>query len=387
MSTGLRVGIVGGGIGGTALAQGLRAADVDVRLYERDPSVDHRRQGYRIHISEVGEQALAEVLPPPVLRRVVETATHPGDLLAGFDSRLTPVFEQVFPVTDPQAVRAVDRFAFRAALMTGLDDVVRFGQELQSYAEVDGGVALHFADGRTEVVDVLVGADGTGSRVRGQLLPDLDVLDIGVRCLYGKVPLAGVVREQLPPSFLRGFCWVSGDHGLGAGIAPVLFREPPREYGDYLMVVLTGTNDALGRTDDDLFTRSPEDLWSIAVDHTGDWHPTLAELFAAADAGAAFAVTLRSCTRIEPWPAGRVTLLGDAVHPMTPAAGAGANTALRDAARLAHALASIPDVERTTAAVAGYEAEMIAYAGDVVARSLRNAEQMFGLPSSRKVAT
>jgi 2-polyprenyl-6-methoxyphenol hydroxylase-like FAD-dependent oxidoreductase len=125
---------------------------------------------------------------------------------------------------------------------------------------------------------------------------------------------------------------VSSANGVGAGIAPVLFREPPAEYGDYLMMVLTGTNDALGCGDEELFARRPEDLWTIAIDHTRDWHPTLAELFAAADAGAAFPITLHSCTRIDPWPMGRVTLLGDAVQPMTPAAGAGANTALRDAA-------------------------------------------------------
>jgi 2-polyprenyl-6-methoxyphenol hydroxylase-like FAD-dependent oxidoreductase len=105
-------------------------------------------------------------------------------------------------------------------------------------------------------------------------------------------------------------------------------------------------------------------------------------VFAAADATAAFPITLRSCTRIEPWPTGRVTLLGDAIHPMTPAAGAGANTALRDAARLTQALATAPDVQRAVDALADYEAEMITYATDVVDRSLRNAEQMFDLDVS-----
>jgi hypothetical protein len=263
MGTELRVAVVGGGIGGLALAQGLRAAGVDVR----DPFLGHRRQGYRIHISEVGERALPEVLPSTVHERVVETATHPGDLVAGFDSALHPLFEQVFPVTDPRAVRAVDRDAFRRALTVGLDEVVRFGHELRSYVEADGEVELHFVDGHVETADVLVGADGVGSRVRAQLLPDFGVLDIGIRCIYGKLPLAAVARDDLPAAFLRGFCSVTGDHGLGAGIAPVLFREPPPGYGDYLMVVLTGTNHALGRGDEELFTRGPEDLWSIAVDH------------------------------------------------------------------------------------------------------------------------
>jgi 2-polyprenyl-6-methoxyphenol hydroxylase-like FAD-dependent oxidoreductase len=66
-----------------------------------------------------------------------------------------------------------------------------------------------------------------------------------------------------------------------------------------------------------------------------------------------------------------VTLLGDAVHPMTPAAGAGANTALWDAARLTQALVA--------GDLATYEAEMIENGRAVVEESLRNAERMFGV--------
>ena len=381
MSGGPRVAIVGGGVGGLALAQGLRTAGVDVRVYERDPSARHRRQGYRIHISAVGEEALAEVLPARVHRRVVETATHPGDLVAGFDSRLTPLFEQTFPVTDPQAVTAVDRDAFRRALTTGIEDVLHFGYEFESYADTgDGRVEVRFTDGRRITADVLVGADGVGSRVRAQLLPRFTVVDIGVRCVYGKLPLTDAVRDRVPPEFLRGFCFVTDDRGRGAGFAPVLFREPPEDDGDYLMTVVTGTAGSLGRTDDELFALSTHDLWDVAIEATADWHPALREIVAAADPGAAFPITLRSCTGIDPWPTTRVTLLGDAIHPMTPAAGAGANTALRDAARLTRALADSPaDTASTVASLAAYERDMIGYGTEAAGESLRNAEQMFGV--------
>ncbi|HEY0816996.1 MAG TPA: FAD-dependent monooxygenase [Pseudonocardia sp.] len=378
MGSTLRVAIVGGGIGGLALAHGLLAAGVDVRLYERDPSARHRRQGYRIHISDVGNQALAEVLPAAVHRRVVATATRPGDLVAAFDSQLNPLFQQTFPVTDPDAVTSVDRYAFRRALLTGLDETVCFGREFTGYVETpDGEVELRFADGHSVTADVLVGADGVGSAVRAQLLPDFDVIDIGVRCIYGKIHLADVAREQVPPDFLRGFCSLTDGQGLGAAFAPVLFREPPAEYGDYLMAVLTGTSETLGRDDDELFALSPTDLWSVAVEQTANWHPAVRGLVAAADADAAFPITLRTCTRIEPWPTGRVTVLGDAIHPMTPAAGAGANTALRDAARLTDALVSVREGAALGDALADYEAAMITYGLGVVAESLRNAERMF----------
>ncbi len=383
MGAPLRVAIVGGGVGGLALAQGLLAAGIDVRLYERDPDPRHRHQGYRIHISDVGGRALAELLPTPVHRRVIDTATRPGDLLAGFDDQLVPLFEQVFPVTDPDAITSVDRYAFRRALMTGLDGILHFDHRFTGYRDApDGGVELRFADGRSATADVLVGADGVGSAVRAQLLPDVDVLDIGVRCIYGRLPLAAVARDRIPPAFLRGFCFLGDGRGIGAAFAPVLFREPPAEYGDYLMTVLTGTNEALGLRDEELFGLAPAELWALAVRHTASWHPAVRELMAAADPAAAFPITLRSCTRIDPWPAGRVTVLGDAIHPMAPAGGAGANTALRDAALLCRALVAAAGGRAVPAALGEYEAEMIEYGTAVVRESLRNAEQMFGVTTT-----
>ena len=152
----------------------------------------------------------------------------------------------------------------------------------------------------------------------------------------------------------------------------VLFRTPPEEYGDYLMAVLTGTNAVLGCSDDELFAMSPAELWSIVVRKTGGWHPTVGELFGAAEVDAAFPITLRTCVRVPSWPATRVTLLGDAIHPMTPAAGAGANTALWDAARLTRAL-----TEDAPEALASYQADMIVNGQAAVTESLQNAGRLF----------
>ncbi|MGW7682845.1 FAD-dependent oxidoreductase [Kribbella sp. NPDC054772] len=377
----MKVAIMGAGIGGLALAQGLLKAGVDVAVYERDPHPAYRKQGYRIHISPVGEEALAAVLPDAVRRRVIATATRPGDLVAGFDAQLTPQFEQVYPVAGPDAITSVDRYAFRRALMTGLDDVLRFGKQFTSYVETRDGVEIGFADGSSAVADVLVGADGVASRVRGQLVPDSDVVDIGVRCIYGKVPLTSAVSELAPSAFLRGFCFASDGAGIGTAFAPVVFREPPAEYGDYLMAVLTGTNDRLGASDDELFSMSPSELWGIVAGLVESWHPTVRALVAAAEVEAAFPITLRTCIDVPTWSSERVTLLGDAVHPMTPAAGAGANTALWDAARLTRALVS-------GEGLAAYQLEMVANGQAAVTESLQNAERLFNvaIPARRSAA-
>ena len=122
---------------------------------------------------------------------------------------------------------------------------------------------------------------------------------------------------------------------------------------------------------------APDVLWHVAVATTAGWHPAVRALMAAADACAAFPIVLRTCTRVDPWPTGPVTLLGDAVHPMTPAAGAGANTALRDAAGLTRALAAAADGADLVPSLAAYETEMTEYGAAAVDLSLRNAEQLF----------
>jgi 2-polyprenyl-6-methoxyphenol hydroxylase-like FAD-dependent oxidoreductase len=83
---------------------------------------------------------------------------------------------------------------------------------------------------------------------------------------------------------------------------------------------------------------------------------------------------VRSAVPIALWPASRVTLLGDAIHAMSPARGSGANTALRDAALLAAELGASARGEKTPVqAIADYEREMVGY-GFAAVRASRRAE-------------
>jgi salicylate hydroxylase len=84
------------------------------------------------------------------------------------------------------------------------------------------------------------------------------------------------------------------------------------------------------------------------------------------------ALHVKSAIPVDRWPTGRVTLLGDAIHNMTPMAGVGANTALRDADLLRRRLAEGGPLAE---AVAGYEREMLDYGFAAVRQSLRHAER------------
>jgi 2-polyprenyl-6-methoxyphenol hydroxylase-like FAD-dependent oxidoreductase len=371
-----RILISGAGIGGLALAQALRRDGLDVAVYERDPSPELRNQGYRIHIDGDGNAALAACLPPDVLDLVRRTSGVNGDLVAGYTHQLDQVMAQIFPSIG-DGITCVDRFTFRQGLLSGLGDTVHFGRTVAGFEVLPSGrVRVDFADGGSDEGDLLVGADGVGSAVRRQLLPHAGVRDLGVRCLYGRMPLTEATDPLLPADFDRGFSWAADDTGYGAGFAPVRFRTPPGNgASDYLMTVLTARPERLGVPDEKLFRMAPEEIWTLTVDATAGWHPALRELFANADPATFFPITIRAGERVEAWEPGPVTLLGDAIHTMPPTGGVGANTALRDAQSLAGELtggASLVD------AVGAYERVMLPRGFEVVDRSLAMAAQMFG---------
>ena len=103
-------------------------------------------------------------------------------------------------------------------------------------------------------------------------------------------------------------------------------------------------------------------MLALATEITDGWHPNLRALIRASDPSTTFSVDVRTSLPVDAWPTTNVTVLGDAVHLMTPGRGVGANTALRDAALLA---ARLGDAQRGRLsghdAVAGYEAEMRRY--------------------------
>ncbi|MFQ6397459.1 FAD-dependent oxidoreductase [Nocardia sp. KC 131] len=376
MSDGTRILIAGGGVGGLTLAQALHHAGLDVTVFEQDPTPRTRNQGYRIHIDPDGNAALGECVTPEVLDVLRRTSGRNGDLVTTFTTGLQRVFAQDFPGIPNSQLTAVDRNTFRQGLLTGLDEVVRFGRTVSDYRITDSGrVRVEFAEGGSDEGDLLVGADGVGSAVRRQLLPDAVVDDFGLRCIYGRLPLTGTLS---PEEFERGLCWVSGGSTCGAGFGTVRFRTRTAERTDYLMVTLIATPQRLGVADDTLFHMSPEQLWKLSADIVADWHPAIRDIYARSDIGTFFPITFRISDPVPAWEPGPITLLGDSIHAMPPTAGAGANTALADAATLAREILSATRGDKSLAdAVAAYQAVMLPRGFDAVDKSRQMAAQMF----------
>ncbi|HZN19478.1 MAG TPA: FAD-dependent monooxygenase [Micromonosporaceae bacterium] len=391
---GLKVLVIGGGIGGLCLAHGLRAAGVRVAVYERDPSVAARNQGYRLHISPEGEQAMRDCLPPRVVELISATSNvRYGTGLAAYDEQLSPKWAPTFDdprAGNPDKIDSVDRITLRHALLAGLDDTVHLGHRLVGHeVRPDGRVVAHFDGGARATGDVLVAADGASSRIREQYATTARPRDLGIRTIFGRIPMSEALHAQMSDRLRDRFSYVLGSDGYHVGMMPMVFRNPPRQVaarlwpglpmdagGDYYMCVFNIHTELLDIDDDRLFALSGQQLWDLVRARTAAWHPELRAVLAQADTSASFAVAMRATDPVEPWDTPpSVVPLGDAVHTMPPSGGVGANTALRDACGLTRALAAVDRGEQELpTAVADYQAAMVKYATESVNMSLRIAQ-------------
>jgi 2-polyprenyl-6-methoxyphenol hydroxylase-like FAD-dependent oxidoreductase len=107
-----------------------------------------------------------------------------------------------------------------------------------------------------------------------------------------------------------------------------------------------------------------------------DWHPSLRQLVKSTSLSSVTTFEIKTSVPIPPWATRNVTLLGDALHNMTPFRGIGANTALRDAAALRRALAAVARGQADLVpALAGYERDMIEYGFAAVRASLKSMKR------------
>ncbi|WP_433439234.1 FAD-dependent oxidoreductase [Nonomuraea sp. CA-141351] len=362
--------IVGGGIAGLCLAQGLRRAGLGVTLFERDPSAAHRPQGYRISLKETGVRALRACLPDHLFDLAVATSIRPATRMIFMETDLRPKFAKDIPEQQPGVDGlGVNRLTLREILMSGLSDSVRFGMDYQRYERLDGGrVRAHFADGQSVDGDLLVGAEGVGSRVRAQLLPDAVVDELGWG-LYGRTWITPELLAATPPELVDSFNRVIAPDGTAISIAtcrpltPVpeaVARHAPGARLTDIPGYFSWTLSAPGPRPDDV---PPTALHRLAMDTVRGWHEGVRRIVREASPEATFVLQTHSARSVEPWDDPVVTLVGDAIHSMSPGRGEGANVGLRDAHLLSDLLGAAASKGQPLAvAKAGYERRMLDYA-------------------------
>ncbi len=394
--------VIGAGVGGLTLAQGLKQAGIRVAVYERDRTPADRVQGYRVHINPTGSRALHACLPGPLFAAFDRTCGRPGRSIRFLTERMGVLLSVGGGlVPQPDAIgkhRSVSRITLRQVLLTGLEEIVHFGKTFMRYEEQGGRVIAHFEDGTSAAGDVLVAADGGGSRVRRQFLPQAERIDTGVIGIAGKVFLDAGNRNRIAPELLDGLALVSAKGGYslfvalqeidGAamdslaadgighdGISGAAVGDHLDNRRSYLMWALGAQRQKFG-LNGAAEEMQGEPLRTVALHAMTAWDDRFKTLVRLADAGTINAIAVRTSRPVAPWPTRRITLIGDAIHSMTPYRGIGANIALKDAVRLRDALAAADRGERPLIdTIHAYEAGMIDYGFKAVRNSLRAMEQ------------
>jgi 2-polyprenyl-6-methoxyphenol hydroxylase-like FAD-dependent oxidoreductase len=394
----MHVLIIGAGTGGLALAHTLKRAGIGVAVFERDLAPNADTGGYRVGISPAGSRALRACVPPENYELFVATCARAPRYFNLLTEQLAEVlcFELEGAVADAMdGEKNVIRKTLRRVLLTGVEANVSFGKRLVSYAHnPDGTVTAHFEDGSSETGDILVGADGTSSAVRRQRLPQARLEDTGIVSLGGKLAMTAQSKALLSEKMFYGMSMLMAPKGLGAIIHSLEFaqnRTCAAFAARWPHFIEALDHDSVGwglwgarqNFPEDPSTLTGQELQHLGLAVTRNWHPHMRELIRLTEPAAISSVAVRTSVPPPPWESSNVTLLGDAVHTMTPGRGAGANTALRDAALLGRLLIEAEQGQRPRVqAIHDYEAEMLRYSSEAVIESRKqmNSTDMIHRP-------
>jgi 2-polyprenyl-6-methoxyphenol hydroxylase-like FAD-dependent oxidoreductase len=332
------VAIIGGGIGGIALAVACLHRGIPFTVYERDSSFDDRSQGYGLTLQQASK-AIKGLGVFSLKEGVISTRhlvhTTEGKIIGEWGMRK---WIQTGAKTSPKRTNVhIARQSLRLALLEQLGghDAVQWGHQLVDFKECEGeGVELNFiVDGKTSraKADLVVGADGIRSSVRrlifGENITPLRYL--GCIVILGICPLDAL--ENRDNSLLDSatvFQTANGNERIyimpyasDSVMWQLSFPMPEKE---------AKALNAQGR----------KALKEEACRRT-QWHDPIPQILAATKEAqiSGYPVYDRELLESELLEKERqVTLIGDAAHPMSPFKGQGANQALLDALALARGI-------------------------------------------------
>ncbi|MFL5065047.1 MAG: FAD-dependent monooxygenase [Xanthobacteraceae bacterium] len=356
MACASRMAIVGGGIGGLTAALALLRRGIDVDVYEQAPEL--KEVGAGVQISSNGTRVLYALGLQEAVERVSSIPTakeirlwSTGQTWKLFDLGAISIELYGFPYV---LMHRRDLHGILAEAIGGLKpDALHLGMRCIDVAQSDTSVTLRFASGESAQAPLAIGADGVHSQVRASLF------GAGAAQFTGCIAWRGIVPMERLPAQVSRTC---GTNWVGAGGHVVHY---PLRRGELMNFV-----GILERTDWQI------ESWTIrgtteelANDFRG-WHADVHAIIRNIEEPYKWALMVRP--PMPHWTKGRITLLGDACHPMLPLLAQGAVMALEDGFVLARCLGTYAD---HATAFAHYEAARRDRTARAVNGSAENAQR------------
>jgi len=327
-----RIAIAGGGIGGLACALGLARRGIASVVLEQAQSFGEVGVGLQVAPNAlavldalgVGQEAKKNAL---LIERLVVRDSVGGETV--FDVPVGAAFRERFG--NPYAV--AHRADIHGALLRGCEAYpsieLRTRSRVVDFESHDAGVSVRLASGEVVAAAGLVGADGVRSQVRAKIVGDGEPVAVGAYIYRALIPADVMPKDEHKP---YPTLWV------GPGTHVIYY--PVRDWS----VFNFGATVLAGSVDRGEAEAAPDEALAWFPGH----HPDLMRILRLPARFNRYIIRHRP--PVERWTAGRVTLLGDAAHPMVQYLAQGAAMALEDAICLANAVAETPgDVERALA--------------------------------------
>lgn len=334
------IAIIGGGIGGVALAVACLHRGIPFTLYERDSSFDARSQGYGLTLQQA-KKAMKGLGVFSLKEGVVSTLhvvhTTDGKVVGKWGMRKW--LHSAGKTSGRNTNMHIARQSLRLALLEQLGghDAVAWGHQLVDFKQCEGGgVELNFqvnGEIKPAKADLVVGADGIRSAVRSLLIGDTTTPLRYLGCIV-----------------ILGICSLDALEGVDSDLldSATVFQTANGNERIYVMPYASNSvmwqlsfpiseNEAKA-----LSALGPKALKEEACKRT-PWHSPVPQIIAATPEAQISGYPVYDRELLTPKlleNAGAITLIGDAAHPMSPFKGQGANQALLDALALARAIFS-----------------------------------------------